>query len=111
MDTAIAKALTCFFVTVPCSGNLEYQLSYTYNISKRKYQKYPELTTPQYATRHNAAAVLKYALPGLHSIVSLTNRFSSGRPYHNPALPGLMNDEVKPYTALMWESLIWQAKK
>ena len=30
----------------------------------------------------------------------MTNRFSSGRPYHNPQLPGLMNDEVKPYNSL-----------
>lgn len=95
-----SKGIDLFFRDRSLFRNLEYQLSYTYNISKRKYQKYPELTTPQYATRHNAAAVLKYALPGLHSIVSLTNRFSSGRPYHNPALPGLMNDEVKPYNSL-----------
>ena len=80
--------------------NLEYQLSYTYNISKRKYQRCSELTTPQYATRHNAALVVKYSLPRLHSIISLTNRFSTGRPYHNPLLPGLMNDEVKPYNSL-----------
>ena len=95
-----SKGIDLFFRDRSLFRNLEYQLSYTYNISKRKYQKYPELTTPQYATRHNAAAVLKYTLPGLHSIVSLTNRFSSGRPYHNPALPGLMNDEVKPYNSL-----------
>lgn len=80
--------------------NLEYQLSYTYNISKRKYQRCSELTTPQYATRHNAALVVKYSLSRLHSIISLTNRFSTGRPYHNPSLPGLMNDEVKPYNSL-----------
>lgn len=80
--------------------NLEYQLSYTYNISKRKYQEYTEVTTPQYATRHNAALVVKYSLPSLHTIIGVTNRFSSGRPYHNPTLPGLMNDEVKPYNSL-----------
>ena len=43
---------------------------------------------------------MKYSLPRLRSIIGLTNRFSSGRPYHNPALPGLMNDEVKPYNSL-----------
>jgi hypothetical protein len=43
---------------------------------------------------------VKYSLPRLHSIVSVTDRFSSGRPYHNPMLPGLMNDEVKPYNSL-----------
>lgn len=94
------RGIDLFFRDRVSIKNLEYQLSYTYNISKRKYQRCSELTTPQYATRHNAALVVKYSLPRLHSIISLTNRFSTGRPYHNPLLPGLMNDEVKPYNSL-----------
>lgn len=39
-------------------------------------------------------------MPRLRTIVGVTNRFSSGRPYHNAQLPGLMNDEVKPYNSL-----------
>ena len=95
-----SRGIDLFFRDRVSIKNLEYQLSYTYNISKRKYQRCSELTTPQYATRHNAALVVKYSLPRLHSIISLTNRFSTGRPYHNPLLPGLMNDEVKPYNSL-----------
>lgn len=95
-----SRGMDLFFRDRVSIKNLEYQLSYTYNISKRKYQRCSELTTPQYATRHNAALVVKYFLPRLHSIISLTNRFSTGRPYHNPLLPGLMNDEVKPYNSL-----------
>ena len=95
-----SRGIDLFFRDRVSIRNLEYQLSYTYNISKRKYQRCSELTTPQYATRHNAALVVKYSLPRLHSIISLTNRFSTGRPYHNPLLPGLMNDEVKPYNSL-----------
>ena len=44
--------------------------------------------------------MLKYSIPRIGTIVGLTNRFSSGRPYHNPDLPGLMNDHVKPYNSL-----------
>lgn len=95
-----SKGVDLFFRDRVSIKNLEYQLSYTYNIAKRKYREYSELTTPQYATRHNAALVVKYSLPRLRSIISLTNRFSTGRPYHNPLLPGLMNDEVKPYNSL-----------
>lgn len=95
-----SKGIDLFFRDRTLCKNLEYQFSYTYNISKRKYREYTELTTPQYATRHNAAAVVKYSLPRWHTIISLTDRFSSGRPYHNPTLPGLMNDEVKPYNSL-----------
>lgn len=95
-----SKGVDLFFRDGASFKSLEYRLSYTYNIVKRKYRIYRELTTPQYATRHNAALVVKYSLPRLRSIIGLTNRFSSGRPYHNPALPGLMNDEVKPYNSL-----------
>ena len=95
-----SKGIDLFFRDRASFKNLEYQLSYTYNIAKRKYREYLELTTPQYATRHNAAWVVKYSLPRLRSIVSVTDRFSSGRPYHNPMLPGLMDDEVKPYNSL-----------
>lgn len=95
-----SKGLDLFFHDQASFKMLEYQLSYTYTISKRKSQEYAELTTPQYTTRHNAAMVVKYTLSRLHTIISLTNRFSSGRPFHNPNLPGLMNDEVKPYNSL-----------
>lgn len=90
-----------FFVSDRTSvKNFEYQLSYTYNLSRRKAGRYAELTVPQYATRHNASVVVKWSLPRLRSILSLTDRFSSGRPWHNPERPGLMNDEVKPYNSL-----------
>lgn len=80
--------------------HVEYRLSYTYNVSRRRYLEYDEMTTPQYATRHNASLVLKWTIPCLRSILSLTNTCTSGRPWHNPARPGLMNDEVKPYNSL-----------
>lgn len=95
-----SKGLDLFFSDRASFRRLEYRLSYTYNLAKRKYRQYSELSVPQYATRHNAALVVKYSLPRLRSILSVTDRFSSGRPYHNSALPGLMNDEVKPYNSL-----------
>ena len=79
---------------------MEYRLSYTYNLSRRRYLKYTELTTPQYATRHNASFVLRWSIPRLRLIFGLTDTYTSGRPWHNPALPGLMNDEAKPYNSL-----------
>lgn len=95
-----SKGIDLFFDDRASFSHLEYQVSYTYNISKRKYAEYNELTTPQYATRHNASLVLKYTIPRWGTIIGLTNRFSSGRPYHNPLRAGLMNDEVKPYNSL-----------
>ena len=89
-----------FFLDRASLKNVEYRLSYTYNLSRRRYLDYPELTTPQYATRHNASLVLKWSIPRLRLILGLTDTYASGRPWHNPDRPGLMNDEAKPYNSL-----------
>lgn len=95
-----SKGIDVFFHDPASVRHFEYQLAYTYNLSRRKYACYPQLTTPQYATRHNLSAVVKYTIPPLHTIVGLTHTYASGRPWHNPDLPGLMNDEAKPYHSL-----------
>ena len=89
-----------FFLDRASLKNVEYRLSYTYNRSRRRYLEYTELTTPPYATRHNASFVLRWSIPRLRLILGLTDTYASGRPWHNPALPGLMNDEAKPYNSL-----------
>ena len=89
-----------FFIDRASLKNVEYRLSYTYNLVRRRYLEYTELTTPQYATRHNAALVVKWSIPRLRLILGLTNTYASGRPWHNSARPGLMNDEAKPYNSL-----------
>lgn len=95
-----AKGIDLYFEDRSLLKNLEYNLFYSFNLSKRKYLEYTELTTPQYATRHNASLVLKYSVAKLRTIIGLTERFASGRPFHNPARSGLMNDEAKPYNSL-----------
>lgn len=95
-----SKGIDLFWSDRTTLKNFEYQLAYTYNIPRRKTEYDSELTVPQYATRHNASVVVKWAFPRLRTVLSLTDRFSSGRPWHNPERLGLMNDEVKPYNSL-----------
>ena len=95
-----SAGLDLFFLDRASLKNVEYRLSYTYNLSRRRYLEYTELTTPQYATRHNASFVFKWSIPRLRLILGLTDTYTSGRPWHNPDRPGLMNDEVKPYNSL-----------
>ena len=95
-----SKGIDLYFEDRSLLKNFEYYLSYSFNLSKRKCLAYSELTTPQYATRHNVSLVLKYTIPRLRTIIGLTEGIASGRPYHNPNRPGLMNDEAKPYTSL-----------
>ena len=95
-----SKGIDLFWSDRTTLKNFEYQLAYTYNIPRRKTEYDSELTVPQYATRHNASVVVKWAFLRLRTVLSLTDRFSSGRPWHNPERTGLMNDEVKPYNSL-----------
>lgn len=96
-----AKGIDLFFKDSKSPvKNLDYTFTYSYGYSKRKYGEYSEWTTPPYATLHNASASLRYQLHLLKSIISLSDRFASGRPYHNPDKPGIMNDCVKPYNSL-----------
>jgi len=80
--------------------NWEYMISYSYNNSKRKYLDFEGLETPSYSTKHNAAISLKYNLLKYRTFIGITNRFASGRPYHNPNKPGQMNAETSPYNSL-----------
>lgn len=78
----------------------EYTFSYSYNNSKRQYSVYDEMVMPTYATKHNAALALKYNLLEYKTLLGITNRFASGRSYHDPNKKGLMNAETKPYYSL-----------
>lgn len=89
-----------FFSDPVSVRRLEYQVAYTYYLGKRKAGTDPVMTVPQYATRHNASLVLKYTLPAWHTILGVTNRVASGRPYHDANKPGWMNAEEKPYHSL-----------
>lgn len=96
-----AEGIDLFFKdSNPPVKHLDYTLTYSYGYSKRKYGEYGELTTPPYATLHNASVSFRYQLHSLKSIISLSDRFADGRPYHNPDKTGIMNDRVKPYNSL-----------
>ena len=95
-----SKGVDVFFNDRALFKNFEYMLAYTFNLSKRKYQDYTELSTPQYASTHNATASIKYNLHALKSILGITNRFASGRPYHDPTKKGLMNSTAGFYNSV-----------
>lgn len=78
----------------------EYMISYSYNNSKRQYGVYNEAVSPTYSTKHNAGISLKYDLFKYKTFLGITNRFASGRPYHDPNKNGSMNAETKPYYSL-----------
>lgn len=95
-----SKGIDAFFNDYSMIRNLEYRLSYSLNFAKRKYRDYPVADVPQYATRHNASLSLRYTLNPLKSIIGITNRFASGRPYHDPNKSGWMNKKAPAYNSI-----------
>ena len=95
-----SKGVDVFFNDRALIKNFEYMLAYSFNLSKRKYQDYTELSTPQYATIHNASFSIKYSIPAVKSILGITNRYASGRPYHDPTRSGLMNSTTGFYNSV-----------
>jgi len=103
-----SKGIDFFFDDVSSIKNLEYRLSYSLNYAKRKYRDYPVADVPQYATKHNASLSLRYNCNILNSIIGVTNRFASGRPYHDPNETGWMNKTAPAYNSLdlSWTYLV-----
>ncbi len=89
----------------------EYMLGYSFNDSKRKYLDYSDKIMPPYLTKHNASVILKYSNQKLKSIFGLTNRFASGRPYHDPNKEGVMNSKTPVYNTLDFSWTILAHKK
>jgi hypothetical protein len=95
-----SKGIDAFFNDAELIDNIEYRLSYSFNDSKRRYRDYPVRDVPQFASRHNISLSVKYNLSLLKSIVGITNRYASGRPYHNPEREGFMNARTPHYNSL-----------
>ncbi|MDR1356130.1 MAG: TonB-dependent receptor [Tannerellaceae bacterium] len=87
-----SKGLDLYFSDDALFDNFEYRLFYSLNLSGRKSGVDQEMKVPYYVSRHNASAALKYAVNPLKSIVGLTCRYASGRPYEG----GL----TKPYNSM-----------
>lgn len=63
----------------------DYMVAYTFNDSQRRYLHYPTPVQPPYVTRHNASVSIRYSnFERLRSMISITQRYASGRPYHDP---------------------------
>lgn len=89
-------------------NHLDYTVSYTFNDSKRKYLNYPYKVQPPYVTKYNASLSIRYMnLTALRSVIAITNRIASGRPYNTPNEEVLMNGRTSVFytTDISWTIL------
>ncbi|MDR0395557.1 MAG: TonB-dependent receptor [Tannerella sp.] len=95
-----SRGFDLFFNDTQFLNRWEYMLAYSYNDSRRKYLDYPCMAALPFAMRHNASATLKYSNFSIRSIFSISNRFASGRHYHDPNRGGFMNSKTPNYNSL-----------
>ncbi len=80
--------------------NSEYWISYGYIESERDFRDFPAKAIPSFVSRHNLSVVYKYWIDEIRSLVGVSYRYSSPRPYHDPNLPGFNNRETIPFQTL-----------
>lgn len=74
----------------------DYWISYSFIDSKRKFKDYKRTVTPDFVSKHNFTVVYKRWVQDIHSQLSLTYNFSSGRYYYNPFDPEFSAGKTKP---------------
>ncbi|MGV9003569.1 TonB-dependent receptor [Flavobacterium sp.] len=92
--------------------NLEYWISYSYIDTQRDYKNYPTEATPSFVANQSLAIVGKWWIDKWKSQLSVTNSFSTGRPYNNPNESTYLGSKTKGYNnlSLSWAYLISQQK-
>lgn len=79
--------------------NLDWTIAYSWGQARRLYGEYTEITEPPYFTAHNLSVTVRYFFKPARTIISISDRFASGRPYHNVDRSGIMNDHLHPYNS------------
>lgn len=107
-----AKGLDVFWRDGKSFQYLEYWISYSYINTKRDYKNYAAEVTPSFVAEHSLSLVGKYWIDKWKSQLSITNSFTTGRPYNNPNEPIFMNGKTKSYNnlSMSWAYLISQQK-
>jgi vitamin B12 transporter len=80
--TGYARGIDVFWRDKKTFKNVDYWISYTYLDTKRKYQYYPDLLQPTFATPHTVSVVYKEYVPFIKTSIGLTYTFATGRPYY-----------------------------
>jgi len=107
-----AKGLDVFWRDGKSFKYLEYWISYSYIDTQRDYKNYTAEVTPSFVANHSLSVVGKYWIDKWKSQLSITNSFTTGRPYNNPNEVTFMNGKTKAYNnlSMSWAYLISQQK-
>ncbi|MEO0046326.1 MAG: hypothetical protein RL705_1517, partial [Bacteroidota bacterium] len=107
-----AKGLDVFWRDNKTIKNVEYWVSYSFIDTQRNYKNYTAEVTPSFVANQSLSVVSKWWINKLKSQLSVTNSFTTGRPYNNPNESEFMNGRTKGYNnlSLGWAYLMSQQK-
>ena len=110
--TGYARGLDIFWRDNKTIKNVEYWVSYSFIDTQRNYKNYSAEVTPSFVANHSLSVVSKWWINKLKSQLSVTNSFTTGRPYNNPNEAEFMNGRTKGYNnlSLGWAYLMTQQK-
>ncbi|WP_284651923.1 TonB-dependent receptor [Flavobacterium terrisoli] len=110
--TGYARGLDIFWRDNKTIKNVEYWISYSYIDTQRNYKNFTAEVTPSFVANHSLSVVSKWWINKLKSQLSVTNSFTTGRPYNNPNEAEFMNGKTKGYNnlSLGWAYLMSQQK-
>jgi hypothetical protein len=92
-----AKGIELFWRDKKTFRNWDYWVSYSYLDTKRKFQNYPDMVQPTFATPHTASLVVKRFFPAVLINLGATYTYATGRPYFNPNNPVFLGDHTPDY--------------
>ncbi|UIR55799.1 TonB-dependent receptor [Sphingobacterium sp. SRCM116780] len=103
-----AQGLDVFLRDNKSIKNLQYWISYAFTDTKRNEGDAPLSVVPSYVFRHTFSVVAKYWINSLHSQISLTDNYLSGRSFDDRNQASYMQGKTKGYNMLSgsWSYLI-----
>jgi hypothetical protein len=112
LGSGYARGLDVFWRDNKSVKNLEYWISYSYIDTQRNYRNFTAEATPSFVANHSLSLVSKWWINKWKSQLSVTNTFTTGRPFNNPNETQFMNGRTKGYNnlSLGWAYLMTQQK-
>ncbi|MGK7397648.1 MAG: TonB-dependent receptor [Candidatus Cyclobacteriaceae bacterium M3_2C_046] len=99
-----SRGLDLFYRDNRTLPRTDFWITYSLIDSKRAFHQFDQMVQPGFAPRHNASLVIKHFVPFLSSQLGGSYSWNEGYPYHNPNLPGQMQEKTRAFNNL---SLSW----
>jgi len=86
-----ARGIDIFWRDKKSIKHFDYWVTYSFIDTKRQYENYPEMATPDFISKHNFSFVSKYWFNSISTQVGMSFNASSGRNYDDPSTPEFMD--------------------